>query len=252
MAARVLVVEEDADVRDLIVSALTEHGYEVVIACSGEECLQLAQSERVDLICLEVTLSGIDGFDTAEQLLGNRATRDIPLIFLTERKSLHDRVRGLQIGAHAYVTKPFAFLELLATLEGILRRTQQRLSALGVVGLMGSLRDVGIGAVMQAIEHEQRSGILNVTSGEKWGRITFWGGKVVGAEAGKAEGEEAVFELIRWPEGSYAFRPQPIPPQTPLAESCATLLVRAYQQFDEIRAAGIPDSDAAPGATLAP
>jgi len=248
MAARILLVEPDSDVRDLIVAALAGQGHEVVVAPSGEDCLRLAQSEHIDLICLEVLLAGMDGFDTAQQLLGNPATRDIPFIFLTERKSLHDRVQGLRLGAHAYLTKPFAFPELFATLENVLRRTQQRLAAIGVVGLMGSLSDVGIGAVLQAIEHEQRTGVLNITSGEKWGRVTFSAGKIVGAEAGRAQNVPAIFELVRWHSGSYAFRAQAVPPAPPLAESCTSILVRAYQEYDEDRAesAGEPGTKASP------
>jgi DNA-binding response OmpR family regulator len=236
MAARILVVEQDSDVRDLIVAALRGQEYEPVVASSGEEALRLLPSEHIDLVCFEVTLPGMDGFEAAEQLLANRATREIPFIFLTDRKSLHDRVRGLRIGAHAYVTKPFAFPELFATIDGILRRVQRRLAAPGVVGLMGSLSDMGIGAVLQAIEHEQRTGLLNVTSSERWGRVTFCAGKIVAAEAGRAQGEEAICELVHWHEGSYAFRPQPVSPAPPIAESCTSILVRAYQQYDEGRA----------------
>ncbi len=236
MAARILLVEQDSDVRDLIVDALVGQGYEVTVASSGEECLRIVRSQPVDLVCLEVALPEMDGFDAAGQLLGSPTTRAIPLIFLTERKSLHDRVRGLRLGAHAYLTKPFAFPELFATIDNVLHRTQQRLAALGVVGLMGSLSDVGIGSVLQAIEHEQRTGVLNITSGEKWGRVTFSVGKIVAAEAGKAQGVPAIFELVRWHSGSYAFRPQPISPAPPLAENCASILVRAYQDYDEKRA----------------
>jgi len=245
---RVLLVEQDSDVRDLIVDALAGQGYEVVVAPSGEDGLRLAQSEHIDVICLEVLLPGMDGFDTAQQLLTNRTTRDIPFIFLTDRKSLHDRVRGLRLGAHAYLTKPFAFPELFATLENVLHRTQQRLSALGVVGLMGSLSEVGIGSVLQAIEHEQRTGVLNIASGEKWGRVTFSRGKIVAAEAGKAQGVPAICQLVRWHSGSYAFRPQPVPPAPPLADSCASILVRAYQEYDEQRA----ENSSGPGTAVEP
>jgi DNA-binding response OmpR family regulator len=245
MPARILVVEPASDVRDVVADALRGQGYSVTVVSSGEECLEIACSEHVDLICLEVLLPGLDGFETVEQLLSRPATRDIPFVFLTEQGSLDDRVRGLRLGAHAYLTRPFALPELLAAIEGILRRSQQRLAALGVVGLMGSLSDVGIGAVLQAIEHEQRTGLLTITSGSKWGRVGFSTGRIVGAEVGKAHGEAAIFELVRWHEGSYAFRPQSVPPGPALAESLASILVRAYQEYDEHFASTAGDGAAA-------
>ncbi len=242
MAARILVVDPERDVRDLIVSGLTAQGYEVLAASTGVECLAIAQSEHLDLICTEVALPGIDGFKAAERLQEDAITQHVPIVFLTVRTSLNDRVKGLRLGAHAYLTKPFAFPELYAVVDGIIRRTQGQAIPTPTAGLTGSLAAVGIAGVIQAIEAEAQSGVLSVTSGAKWGRICFSQGKVVEATTGSGNGDQAIYDMLSWHTGSYAFRPQSVDQQVALAENATSLLMRAFQRYDENRSAAQSDS----------
>jgi DNA-binding response OmpR family regulator len=245
MAARILVVEPERDVRDLVVAGLTGQGYDVLAASSGVECLAIAQSERLDLICMEVSLPGIDGFKTAERLRDDALAGHVPIVFLTARTSLNDRVEGLRLGAHAYLTKPFAFPELFATLDGILQRTQQEQPPSMDVGLTGSLDAIGIAGVIQAIEAEAQSGVLSVAAQTKWGRICFSAGKVVEAVTGAGSGDEAIYDMVSWKNGSYAFRVQRVRSRSALAENATSLLIRAFQRYDEDRSAIQSDSGAA-------
>jgi CheY-like chemotaxis protein len=245
MARRILVVDGDQDVRDLIVSGLTGEGYEVLAVPSGEVCLSVAPTERPDLISLEGALPGIDGFETARRLLADPRTRELPIIFLTSRASLRDRVEGLRLGAHAYLTKPFAFPELFATVAGVLQRaatggTHEAEGAPPIstgLGLMGSLGAISISTVIQAIEGEMQTGVLRVVSGTKWGQLVFCGGKIIAAAAGNLTGEEAIVDLVGWDTGTYAFRAETVEPKPAIADSATSVLMRALRHHDERRTA---------------
>ncbi len=243
MARRILAVDGDEEVRDLIVSGLAGEGYEVVPAGSGEQALTLARDGRPDLICLEVLLPGIDGFETVRRLLADPELRSIPFIFLTGKTGLKDRVEGLRLGAHAYLVKPFAFPELFATVGGVLQRAPGSESGgeppptpVGL-GLMGSLGAISISGVIQALEGEGQTGVLRIVSGIKWGQLAFHRGKIVAAAAGSLTGEEAITELVGWDSGTYAFRAEAVEARPPIAESAVSVLMRALKHHDERGAA---------------
>jgi CheY-like chemotaxis protein len=238
MARRILAVDGDEEVRDLIVSGLAGEGYEVCPAASGEDALHLARRERPDLICLEVALPGIDGFETIRRLLADPDLRGIPFVFLSGKTGLKERVEGLRLGAHAYLAKPFAFPELFATVGGILQRTPGAESAPAPtgLGLMGSLGAISITGVIQALEGERQTGVLRIVSGIRWGQLAFHEGKIVAAAAGNASGEEAITELVGWDSGTYAFRAEAVEAGTPLAESAVSVLMRALKRHDERQA----------------
>ncbi len=240
MAARILVVEGDKNVLDLITSGLADDGYELVSVPSAEDALQVAKNDRVDLILLEVELPGMSGFDMVKQLRMDPAMQATPIIFLTGRTGLQDRVEGLRLGAHAYITKPFAFPELQATLDGVLQRApapaQAQSSAPPALGVMGSLGAISITSVIQAIEGEVQTGVLSVVSGTRWGKMSFHKGKIMDAASNNAKGEEAIYEFVGWDSGTYAFRAQAVEAKEPLAESATSILMRAVQHQDERQA----------------
>jgi two-component system copper resistance phosphate regulon response regulator CusR len=116
---RILVVEDEPKMGDYLRKGLTESGYVVDLARTGREGLFLASEEAYDLIVLDVMLPGMDGWQVIQEL---RKTRETPVLFLTARDDIEDRVRGLELGADDYLVKPFAFAELLARVRTLLRR----------------------------------------------------------------------------------------------------------------------------------
>ena len=121
---RVLVVEDSVRMARSLKKGLTEEGYDVDLAGNGNEGLQQARSGDYDLVLLDVNLPGIDGFAFIRQLRIERS--DVPVIFLTARDSVSDRVEGLNFGGDDYLVKPFAFDELLARMRALLRRPGAR------------------------------------------------------------------------------------------------------------------------------
>jgi two-component system, OmpR family, copper resistance phosphate regulon response regulator CusR len=116
---RILVVEDEPKMGDYLRKGLTESGYVVDLARTGREGLFLASEESYDLIVLDVMLPGMNGWQVIQEL---RKSRETPVLFLTARDDIEDRVRGLELGADDYLVKPFAFAELLARVRTLLRR----------------------------------------------------------------------------------------------------------------------------------
>lgn len=115
---RILAVDDERPIAELLRLSLTRAGYECVTAYDGIEAANLIEKEPFDLILLDIMLPGIDGFELMEYI---RST-GIPVIFLTAKNAVSDRVKGLRMGAEDYMVKPFDILELMARVEGVLRR----------------------------------------------------------------------------------------------------------------------------------
>jgi two-component system OmpR family response regulator len=118
---RLLVVDDEPDIVELLSASLRFAGYDVATAGSGKEALDMASTFRPDLVLLDVMMPGIDGFTVLSRLRGEG--HQVPVLFLTARDATEDKVRGLTTGADDYVTKPFSLSEVLARIGAILRRT---------------------------------------------------------------------------------------------------------------------------------
>src|SRR5947209_8194226 len=119
--ARLLVVEDEPNILELLSASLRYAGFDVVTAAAGTEAVQAAQRHRPDLIVLDVMLPDMDGFDVIRRLRGGGAR--IPVVFLTARDATEDKIRGLTLGGDDYVTKPFSLEEVIARVRAVLRRT---------------------------------------------------------------------------------------------------------------------------------
>jgi two-component system copper resistance phosphate regulon response regulator CusR len=120
---KILVIEDDAKTGDYLKKGLRESGYTVDLSRTGSEGLQMAMVNDYDLVVLDVTLPGIDGWQIAPAI---REKGDARLLFLTARDQLSDRIRGLELGADDYLVKPFSFTELVLRIRTLLRRGVSR------------------------------------------------------------------------------------------------------------------------------
>jgi len=121
MSARILVVDDEPSVTDLLAYNLRKAHYDVLLAADGRQALQLAREANPDLILLDLMLPGIDGLDVCREL---RKSTAVPIIMITALGEETDRVIGLELGADDYVTKPFSTRELLARVKAVLRRAR--------------------------------------------------------------------------------------------------------------------------------
>ncbi|HEY4624853.1 MAG TPA: response regulator transcription factor [Blastococcus sp.] len=119
--ARLLVVDDEPNIRELLSASLRYAGFEVATAADGQQALTLAESFRPDLLVLDVMMPGLDGFGVVRRM--RQSGRHTPVLFLTARDAAEDKVSGLTLGGDDYVTKPFSLDEVIARIRAVLRRT---------------------------------------------------------------------------------------------------------------------------------
>lgn len=162
---RLLVVDDDREIRDLLSALLTRRGYKVVTAREEHEMRQILESSRVDLIILDLMLPGKDGLTICREL---RATKAIPIIMLTSRGEPMDRIVGLEMGADDYLPKPFEVRELEARVKAVLRRSKASFSPADPDGSFGA-RFTFAGWTLDARQRQlfsPQNVLVDLTSGE--------------------------------------------------------------------------------------
>lgn len=126
MKEKILVVDDEKDILELVEYNLTKNGYRVKTVTSGEEALELIKENDYDLIILDLMLPGVDGFDLCKIIKADKKKANIPIVMVTAKADEADKVAGLEIGADHYVTKPFSPRELLAIVKATLRRRPEK------------------------------------------------------------------------------------------------------------------------------
>src|SRR5258706_7812903 len=146
---RLLVIEDDIDVAEMLVVYFSGQGYEVLNAITGKDGISMARSKFPNLILLDVMLPDMDGFDVCKVLRTTTLTKFIPITFLTQRDARADKVAGLELGADDYVTKPFDVEELRLRIQGSIRRASRE-----------QLHDPRTGLPTSALVNDMREGLM--------------------------------------------------------------------------------------------
>ena len=180
MDTRILIVDDEPSIIDLLEYNLRRDGYEVIIARDGHRALQLARTEHPDLVVLDLMLPGLDGLDVCRAL---RQRGNTPIIMLTARDDEIDRVLGLELGADDYVTKPFSVRELMARIKAVLRRANER-------GSGHAYRVDNIDIDTLAREIRLRGRLLNVT------RLEFDLLEALASHAGQVLSREQLINIV--------------------------------------------------------
>lgn len=136
---RILIIEDEEAIAELIAESLKRQGYQVLIAYDGDQGLDLVFETLPDLLILDLMLPKLDGWEICRRLKEERNTRDILILMLTARRDERDVIEGLELGADDYVSKPFSLSELSARIKALLRRSRRR-SAIGAVLNIGPLK----------------------------------------------------------------------------------------------------------------
>jgi two-component system phosphate regulon response regulator PhoB len=158
MGARLLLVEDDAALAELVEFRFRAEGYEVVATDDGDEALLLAAEEAPDIVILDWMIEGTSGIEVCRRLRRDKATAHVPIIMLTARGAEDDRVRGLETGADDYVTKPFSPRELVARVNAIMRRIRPALA-----GEMLEVGDLTLDATAHRVTRRGKSLTLGPT-----------------------------------------------------------------------------------------
>jgi PleD family two-component response regulator len=123
--ARILIVEDDLDLAEMLDAYFTVQNYNVLTAAWGEDALRISNSEDVNLIVLDIRLPDINGYEVCRRLRGQRRTQDVPIIFLTEKRDRVDKLQGLELGVVDYITKPFDIQELRLRVRNAIARAER-------------------------------------------------------------------------------------------------------------------------------
>ena len=147
---KLLIVEDDLDVAEMVTGFFKKHDYEVFTVNWGEDGVRACQTNHPDLVILDIRLPDIDGYEVARRLRTDRRTADVPIIFLTEKRDRTDKLQGLELGADDYITKPFDMSELRLRVRNALARINQDALTNSISGLPeGALVDERLKEAMQ-------------------------------------------------------------------------------------------------------
>jgi two-component system, OmpR family, phosphate regulon response regulator PhoB len=154
-AARILVVEDERDIAALVAYHLTKEGYRVRTAEGGHEALESARAEKPDLMILDLMLPGFSGYEVLQEMRRRPELMEVPVVVLTARRDEADRVKGLELGADDYVTKPFSPRELVLRVSAVLRRAQSPAVAAGGRTLRAGAVVVDLSALRVAVDGDE-------------------------------------------------------------------------------------------------
>ncbi len=198
----VLIVDDDPTQHLLIGDFLREKGFRVSAGASGKDGLEIIAADRPDVILLDIQMPGLDGFQVLEKIRDKPDFQDIPILFLTSVDRQQLKVKGLELGADDYVTKPFNREELLARLYAALRR-QERHRRVG--GFMeGDLFDIGLSDLLQSMELGQKTASLYLNDLE--GEIYIRDGMLIHARQHDFEGMDALKRLFLMEKGTFTIK----------------------------------------------
>jgi len=159
MASRVLIVEDERDIRDLVLFHLEREGFQVSSASSGEEALRQVRHASPDLVLLDLMLPAMGGLEVCRKLRQDPATAALPIVMLTAKGDEVDRVLGLELGADDYIVKPFSPKELLARVRAVLRRAKPAPGAaaiaIGALAIDPGTRKVTVQGAPLTLTHKE-------------------------------------------------------------------------------------------------
>ncbi|MGE0550641.1 MAG: DUF4388 domain-containing protein [Kofleriaceae bacterium] len=229
----------DGDTRSLRVLevSLRKAGFTVTPASSVQDALDKLELHAPDLIISETTFTDGDGFDLRRRVRSTADWADIPFIFLTAEAAIENKIRGLELGVDDYLTKPIYIKEIVTRIN-ILLQKRQRLRFEerrdGRTRFAGRVADMPVVDVIQTIEISRKSGVIQFV-GER-GRqaaIYFRDGRVIDAEAGTLQGEDAVYRLLTWSEGEFEVVFRTVRRREVIGISSQGLLMEGMRRLDE-------------------
>ena len=235
--SRLLLVDGDPKSLRVLDVSLKKAGFEVAAATSGREALALLEAGPPDLIISDTDLDGMDGFELCSRIKARSEWAKIPFLFVSGRKSIEDKIRGLELGVEDYLTKPIYIKEIGIRVRTALQRAErERMESRreGRTRFAGDLSDVGVVDLVQTIELNRKSGIIHIVNRDgRRGSVFFRDGKVIDAEVGRLSGANAMYRLFSWSEGQFAVEFKQIRRHDVIDTSMAPLLMEGMRRLDE-------------------
>lgn len=233
-----LIFVADADPKNLNIlrDSLESSGFSVMVAEDGLQAWEKIQSEQPDLILSEVNLPNLDGFQLLEKLKEDSRTSIIPMMFLTNRRDIEDRVRSLRGGVKDYMIKPLHVKEVIARIRMILRRFERVKSEDSEASkkMVGRLEEYSLVELIDSLGSERKTGVLNIYNEQnRNGEIWFKNGAVVHASFGTLKSEKAVYQMLPWRHGHFIMTIKDIRVSETINVSNLGLLLHGYKRMEQ-------------------
>jgi CheY-like chemotaxis protein len=229
-----LLVDADTKGLRLMEVSLKKANFSVTTASHGRDALEKVQISPPDLVVSDTKMPEMDGFELCRSLKADERFKHIPFVFLTGQKGVELKVKGLELGAEDYLTRPIYIKEVVARLRMILQKAEkdrlERRETKG--GFAGNLADMGLVDLVQTFEMGRKTGTLSV-KGDRTGNIYFRDGRVVDAETGKLVGDNAFYRLLNASEGSFDIQFAPVERPERIEVSTQGLLMEGMRRIDE-------------------
>ncbi len=235
---KILLVDADLKSRQMLEISLKKAGFSITNVDEGEKAIQLLDTYHPDLIISDVDLAGtMDGYLFCEVLKERPEGRKIPFVFLTKRKEVEDKVRGLELGVDDYLTKPIYLKEVIARVRLILdKKRQEDFDPSGGEPLFqGDLSQMSIVDLLQTMEFGQKTGVLHLDKGERGAKLFVKQGRVVHAVCENLVGERAVYRTLVWSDGQFRIEfKKNLQIQETITVSTQALIMEGMRRIDEL------------------
>jgi CheY-like chemotaxis protein len=232
---KVLVVDDNALILELLMKGLAPH-CDAIAAADGADALLKIVDDQPDLILCDYRMPGLDGRQLYEKLRARKQTKQIPFIFLASRSDMEEKLRPMVEGVEEFVVKPFFLKDLVRRTKKVidrlhLEKLQNRAVRPGVI--QGRLEEMSILDLMQSLEMGQKSCRLTIRHDDQACELFFSSGHCADAKLGSVEGEEAVFQAVRWPAGDFEIDFNAAPTRSTISRTTTGLLMEALRLVDE-------------------
>ena len=234
-AGRVLVIDDNALILDLLMKGLAPH-CQTSAAADGADALLKIVDDPPDLILCDYRMPGLDGRQLYEKLRARQQTRHISFIFLASRSDMEEKLRPMVEGVEEFVVKPFFLKDVVRRTKKVidriqLEKLQNRAVRPGVI--QGRLEEMSILDLMQSLEMGQKSCRLTIRRDGETCQMFFTSGQCADAKLGSIEGEEAVFQAVRWPAGEFEIDFNSTAFRSTISRTTTGLLMEALRLVDE-------------------
>ncbi len=247
-APRILAIDDDAGTLVCIEQALADTGFTILTAADGASGLEMAVQHTPDLIISAIEMPGIDGWTLVKRVRCCPRLALVPFIFLTSAAADEDRLRGFQLGADDFVTKPLRPGELSLRVQGSLQRQARIVGAVrhhlresgplpDHIGISGGLEHISLPALLTLLEMERKTGVLSLLRPDPPHQAALYirDGRLLDALLGGRRPRrhaEAVYDLLRWHTGRFEFVARPLEFSDQIGLSTAELLLEGARRID--------------------
>lgn len=231
----ILIIDDDQAQHEILGEHLNLAGYNALHATDSGKGFTLLKKNNVALILLDINMPKMDGFQTIEVLRNNPQTKDIPVLFLTSLDRQYLKIKGLELGADDYVTKPYNGAELVARIKAIIRRKGNKIST-QEFALSGDIKEIGMGDLLQNISQTQKTGKIEFA--DMNGEVIISGDDLIWAHQGNCGQMEALLRLMLLEHGRFAVSYDNFPvPKTKKVITVMKALLYSVNEIDQIKMA---------------